>query len=79
MSWKTGLGEPGRLHSLVNLHQWRLPPQQVVTLKAEHIPCTVSGPLLFAAVSHVDKLVHVSKFQVSLLAFSLQGLYVISM
>lgn len=30
MAWQTCLGEPGRLHSLVNMQQWKLPAAQVI-------------------------------------------------
>jgi hypothetical protein len=38
MGWKTGLGEPGRLHSIVNMQQWKLPPPQDLVLTATRVP-----------------------------------------
>jgi hypothetical protein len=47
MSWKTSMGEPGRLHSLVNLLQWKLPPKQLVCLTPSRVPHSVESQVPF--------------------------------
>ena len=42
MAWKTSFGEPGRLHSLVNMQQWKLPPSQDVVIRPCRVPDTAT-------------------------------------
>jgi hypothetical protein len=54
MSWKTSMGEPGRLHSLVNLMQWKLPPKQLVCLTPSRVPNSVESQVPFTIEWEVD-------------------------
>jgi len=41
MSWKCAMGEAGRLHSLVNLQQWKLAPPQDIIVAPHRVPQAV--------------------------------------
>jgi len=41
MAWKSAFGEPGRLHSMVNMQQWKLPPTDDVHITVAKVPSKV--------------------------------------